>query len=143
MAISLRVDAAVRTFVPGRMGATLRARARKAMRAAGVGTADLSILLTSDAEIRVLNRDFRGIDRPTDVLSFSQREGALAPQAHLLGDIVISVETARRRGKRGLEGELLHLTIHGLLHLVGYDHATPAEARRMFALTRRIYDTCL
>ncbi len=91
---------------------------------------EVSILLTNDAGITDLNREYRGIDTPTDVLSFSQVEGedvSAAPgEPVLLGDVVISVETAQRQAmERGcaLEDEMEVLLAHGLLHLLGYDHA--------------------
>lgn len=107
------------------------------MRAAGEAGSEVVLSLVADAEIRALNRDFREVDAPTDVLSFSMREGEageLHPQ--LLGDIVVSVETARRQAAtagHSLDEELLILTIHGLAHLCGRDHPTDDEARRMFA----------
>ena len=120
-------------------------RVARMVRAAALsdGAAELeaSLRLTDDATIRELNRDYRRKDRPTDVLAFSQREGqggALHP--HLLGDIVISVETAARQARRGLERELLFLAAHGLCHLLGYDHGTDSEEvsmnARMAALLR-------
>lgn len=93
---------------------------------------EASLRLTGDAVIHELNRDYRHKDKPTDVLAFAQREGPggqLHPQ--LLGDIVISVETARRQAKRGLHAELLHLASHGLCHLLGYDHRDDDEERVM------------
>ena len=107
------------------------------MESAGEGDSTLSLSLVDDAEIHALNRDYRDVDRPTDVLSFAMREGeggALHPE--LLGDIVISIETAERQAieaGRTLDEELLQLAVHGLAHLVGYDHATLDEERRMFA----------
>jgi probable rRNA maturation factor len=95
---------------------------------------EVALRLTDDAEIHELNRDYRGKDRPTDVLAFAQREaesGRLHPE--LLGDIVISVPTARRQAKRGLPAELLHLASHGLCHLLGYDHRDDEEERVMNA----------
>lgn len=86
---------------------------------------ELSILLTDDEEIHRLNRTYRNRDRPTDVLSFSQREGEFPGPAVVLGDVVISIETAKRQAQeRGhsLEGEILELLAHGVLHLLGYDH---------------------
>ncbi len=113
-------------------------RVARMVRAAGLsdGAVELeaSLRLTDDATIRELNRDYRRKDRPTDVLAFSQREGqggALHP--HLLGDIVISVETAARQARRGLERELLFLAAHGLCHLLGYDHGTDDEEAVMNA----------
>lgn len=92
-------------------------------------------MLVSDAVMRRLNREWRGTDRTTDVLSFSQREGPGVAPPGLLGDVVISLDTARRQAAEraapiGLE--LDRLLIHGVLHLLGYDHErSPAEARRM------------
>ncbi|MCW5889917.1 MAG: rRNA maturation RNase YbeY [bacterium] len=109
--------------------------ARRLLRALALPDAELSIVLCSDAVIHGLNRDWRGRDRPTDVLSFAQGEGEGARPAGLLGDVVISVDTARRQAaERGatLGRETDRLLVHGLLHLLGYDHeGSPAEARRM------------
>lgn len=88
--------------------------------------AELSVLLTDDEQIHELNRDYRGKDKPTDVLSFSQLEADEEDQvATVLGDIVISVDTAKRQAKeRELRTgeEILRLLVHGLLHLLGYEH---------------------
>ena len=97
---------------------------------------EVSILLTDDAEIQVLNHQYRHIDKPTDVLAFAMREGVggdLNPQ--LLGDLVISVPTAQRQSiahGHSLDIELAILSVHGTLHLLGYDHQTPEEAEIMF-----------
>ena len=93
---------------------------------------EVSVLVTDDATIHELNRDYRGKDRPTDVLAFAQREGeggGLHPE--ILGDIVVSLETARRQAKQGLLAEILFLSAHGLCHLLGYDHQTDAEEAEM------------
>jgi probable rRNA maturation factor len=90
---------------------------------------ELSILLTGDEEIHRLNQSYRQRDRPTDVLSFSQREGDFPAPAAVLGDVVISIDTANRQAlERGhpLEAEILELLAHGLLHLLGYDHEISA-----------------
>jgi probable rRNA maturation factor len=93
---------------------------------------EVSLRLTDDITIRALNRDYRAKDKPTDVLAFAQREGPAAKlHPELLGDLVISVETARRQAKRGLPAELLHLASHGLCHLLGYDHRDDDEERVM------------
>ena len=96
--------------------------------------AELSVVVVSDRVMRGLNREWRGRDRTTDVLSFAQREGPGGAPDGLLGDVVISLETAARqaaeRGVRvGVEAE--RLLIHGLLHLLGYDHerSRPAALR--------------
>ena len=108
--------------------------------AANIPDAEISVTLVSDARIRALNRDYRGKDRPTDVLSFAQNEGEFAElNAELLGDVIISLETAdRQRGERSLLDEATHLLVHGVLHLLGWDHAEDAEAERMEAEERRI-----
>ncbi len=124
---------------------TLVADARAVLRAIGRPRAELSLLVVDDPAMRVLNRDFRGIDRTTDVLSFSQVEDedgpALPGVPEALGDVVISAPTARRnasRYKRTLEQELRRLLVHGVLHLLGHDHKRPTEARVMRAEERRV-----
>ena len=94
--------------------------------------AELSILITDDEEIRTLNRNYRSVDSPTDVLSFSQVEWdgpVIAPQ--LLGDVVISWETAQSQARdlgHTLAEEMKRLLVHGILHLLGYDHEKDEEA---------------
>jgi probable rRNA maturation factor len=116
---------------------------RLALRALGRSRCAATLVFTDDDEIRALNRDFRKHDRATDVLSFHLQELAgesdPAGAGVELGDIVISVETARRRarGKR-LVSELERLAVHGLCHLFGHDHKKKAEAETMFALERRL-----
>ena len=126
--------------------ALVRRWAERMLSALDLGAAELSIALTNDGEIHELNRVFRQRDRPTDVLAFAMREGALPgesprPGPEMLGDVVVSVETARRqavRRGRTLEAEVRVLLAHGLLHLVGYDHETKKEARAMGAKTREL-----
>jgi len=108
----------------------------------GCPEAEVGCLLVTDRRIRALNRRYRGEDFPTDVLAFPQGEGG-GPPGHpgLLGDVVISVETAARQAARAghsLEREAALLLIHGILHLLGHDHATAAERRRMWAIQRRL-----
>jgi probable rRNA maturation factor len=99
--------------------------------------AELSVLLCDDRTIHALNRDHRKKDKPTDVLAFALREGAQLPGAQgLLGDVVISIPTAKRQARthrHALWDEVTLLLAHGLLHLIGYDHRTDAEERRMNA----------
>lgn len=98
---------------------------------------ELSVVLCGDEVIHELNREWRGKDRPTDVLAFAMGEGeAGGISPGLLGDVVISVDTARRQAPehgRTILGEVTMLLAHGLLHLLGYDHRTPDEDRRMRA----------
>jgi probable rRNA maturation factor len=96
------------------------------LRNLGLHNAQLSVLFVGDRAMRTLNRRYRGIDRPTDVLSFSLREGEFASiQPDVLGDIVIGVPVAARQAAAAghpLAREIDLLLIHGLLHLLGYDH---------------------
>ena len=125
--------------------AELRRRAERMLEALGRADAELSILLCDDATIHALNRDYRGKDRPTDVLAFSMGEGEggeLHPE--LLGDVVISVDTARRQARarrRSIAAEVTFLLAHGLLHLLGFDHRTRDEERRMNARTDALLAT--
>jgi probable rRNA maturation factor len=103
---------------------------------------ELSIVLTDDEQIKDLNRVYRKKNKPTDVLAFAQREGHLGERAgRLLGDVVVSVPTARRQAEarsRDVLSEVQWLIAHGLLHLVGWDHDTPARDRRMRKETARL-----
>src|SRR4051794_26641256 len=137
----------VRGRAPGMLDAEARrqlaARVRTALRALGRARSSTCLVLTDDDEIRTLNRDYRRHDRATDVLSFHLQElaGEADPAGNgiPLGDIVISVETARRRAPRGrFLAELERLAVHGLCHLFGHDHKRKPEARVMFALERRL-----
>jgi len=100
---------------------------------------EVSLVLASDEYIHALNREYRGIDRSTDVLSFALNEGAEpevidGPEEVLLGDIIISIDTATRQAAEyghSLERELAYLTVHGILHLLGYDHMAEEEKREM------------
>jgi probable rRNA maturation factor len=119
--------------------------------AAALKKAELSILITTDKKIRVLNREWRQKDKATDVLSFPAKElgelkalGRIAKkrpiEPWILGDIVISLETAKRQAplyNNDLQGELERLVTHGLLHLLGYDHElSPKEEKRMQRMER-------
>lgn len=111
--------------------------------------AELAIMLTDDAGIRTLNQNWRGIDKPTNVLSFpalQPPEGADEPDdmPRMLGDIAIAYETTRREAddeEKTFANHLSHLAIHGFLHLVGYDHEKDDEAEEMEALEREILAT--
>ncbi|MBX3487332.1 MAG: rRNA maturation RNase YbeY [Candidatus Paracaedibacteraceae bacterium] len=103
---------------------------------------DVNIKLTNDAEIQILNREFRNKDKPTNVLSFpSMTEDDLdylPDDAHFhLGDIALAYETIQHEAndqEKTLQNHVLHLTVHGLLHLLGFDHETDAEADEMETL---------
>lgn len=94
---------------------------------------EVSIYLTGDENMRKLNRDYRGKDKPTDVLSFTF--GECVGDCVLLGEIVISVDTARRQAEEqghSLEDEIRRLLVHGFVHLMGYDHELGGEEERRF-----------
>jgi probable rRNA maturation factor len=113
--------------------------------AADVGETELAVMLTDDAGIRTLNNNWRGIDKPTNVLSFPalQPTGPRAPgdAPRMLGDIAIAYETTRKEAdeeEKPFDHHLSHLAIHGFLHLIGYDHDKDDEAAAMEALEREI-----
>ena len=111
--------------------------AAAAAQAPAVG--EVSVLLTDDDAIRVLNRTWRGIDKPTNVLSFPA-PAAKGPQP-LLGDIVIAYETLLRESaaeQTPFLHHLAHLSVHGFLHLLGYDHQDDSQAEAMEGLEREI-----
>jgi len=112
---------------------TLRAAARRQLASLRLDR-ELSLTLVSDRRMRTLNKEWRGNDRPTDVLSFPQHGASV-------GDVVISLDTARRQAREGgwsVAAELRRLLAHGLLHCLGHDHDDPRAARRMAAAERRL-----
>jgi probable rRNA maturation factor len=120
----------------------LEALADAVMDAEGLPPGELGVVVTDDETIRELNREYAGDDTPTDVLAFSLREGEefASPDGVLrLGEVIISYPTAQRQAAevdRPVEEEIDHLLVHGVLHLLGYDHAEPAEEERMRARER-------
>jgi rRNA maturation RNase YbeY len=140
------------------LSAKLRAQALALLKLCRLEEYELSLLLTDDRTMRKLNRRFRGQDHSTDVLAFPQIDSPLDLRAKgrartervlssgsvplLLGDVVISLDTARRQARElgvGLQSRLRALFIHGFLHLLGYDHESSAvEARRMFKREREL-----
>jgi len=118
---------------------TVRAAIAAAASALAAADGEVSILLTDDSAIARLNRDWRGIDKPTNVLSFpaAKSGGGTA----MLGDIVMAYETLRREcddEDRVFLHHLAHLTVHGFLHLIGYDHHTDTQADKMEGLESKI-----
>ena len=104
----------------------------------GVADAEFSITLTDDAHIHALNKKFRGIDRPTDVLSFAFRESnepeIVGADFEILGDVIISLERAKIQAAEfghSFLREVIFLEVHGLLHLLGYDHIDDDQRREM------------
>ncbi|HEY0918181.1 rRNA maturation RNase YbeY [Devosia sp.] len=117
----------------------VRAALRQA-KAKVAGVAELSIVLTDDAEQRGLNRDWRGIDKPTNVLSFPQIE-PFGPVTGILGDIILARETLEREAAAlgtSFRDHFTHLVVHGFLHILGYDHVEDADALVMEGLETQI-----
>ena len=123
-------------------GRQLVATAKRLLGAIGRDDASLSVALVNDAAIRTLNRAYRGKDKATDVLSFPLDDSPAVQEGEtLLGDVVISIETARRQAAdydAPLQRELYRLLIHGVLHLVGHDHHRADERRVMEREERRL-----
>jgi probable rRNA maturation factor len=120
----------------------LRRRLAAMLQALQLKDVELSILLTGDEQIRILNRDYRKKDRPTDVLAFALREGEFGGlNRGVLGDVIVSLPTAQRQADeqgKPLLDETTMLLAHGLLHLLGWDHETAAKDRKMRAETDRL-----
>jgi probable rRNA maturation factor len=152
--LSLIVRPQLRSRVDASLRATLRRQMQRAMRAAALSNVQVCLTLSDDSELHELNRAYAGEDHATDVLSFAQREQRL-PEAGApnvprprppgilepLGDIIVSVDTAQRQAAaqgHDLLYELLHLSVHGLCHLLGYDHATKEEEAVMFGYEARL-----
>jgi len=105
------------------------------------GQSELSVVFCDDARIQELNAQWRGKDKPTNVLSFPAFELEEDVQPPMLGDIVMAAETVLREAElenKPLENHICHLLVHGLLHLLGYDHESDEEAEEMEALERRV-----
>lgn len=146
LALDIATDGAAWTC----LGAVSPARAaRKAAAAIAASLAlparrcTATVLLSGDARVRALNRQWRGLDKPTNVLSFPSAAAPAARRgtAHHLGDIVLAEETIAREAAELLIGpgdHFTHLMLHGLLHLLGYDHETDAEAETMETLETRL-----
>jgi probable rRNA maturation factor len=124
---------------------TLRKKAEKILNVLGYPDSELSVSIVGDRTIRRLNREYLGKDKPTNVISFAMHEGPFADlNPHMLGDVVISADTAGLEAEAGnlsFESRLVFLLLHGILHLAGYDHerSGDAEARRMEEKEREIF----
>jgi probable rRNA maturation factor len=133
-------------------GRRLKRTVRSLLKAVGEDDSSISVSLVNDDEIRELNKAHRGKDKPTDVLSFPlihstlsehPKDGDPELDERLLGDIVISVDTARRQAEdydAALQDEVDRLLIHGVLHILGHDHEEAGERARMEAEERRLAD---
>jgi probable rRNA maturation factor len=137
MPVHLRIEGAGRGAE--HYGPLVRRYAKRMLRALTLEAAELSLLVCDDRVMRRINREHRAIDRPTDVLAFAMAEGMPMVSVHApLGDIVVAWPTAQRQAREhgwSAEREVCLLTAHGLLHLLGFDHATRKTERRMMART--------
>ena len=125
----------------------IRKAGQKILAELALPDAELSILLVNDAQIRELNRRYLQRDKPTNVLAFPMRKGEYATlHPHLLGDLVISVETAQRQSKRfGLNPMqmIILLMVHGILHLIGYEHEGAKKGAREMAIKQKeLFQKC-
>ena len=140
--VDVTIDIAVERDVPSNIADAIKKVTRLAWHKIDMGnfSAELSMLLTTDAQVSRLNKDYRNKDKPTNVLSFSAADNsACLPDGVpvLLGDVVLGFETIReeaaRHGKTFLD-HACHLSVHGVLHLAGFDHATDESAHEMQGL---------
>lgn len=110
----------------------------------GEGRAELSLLFVNDSHIKRLNQKYRNVDSKTDVLAFSMREGhGLPGDSPILGDVVISLETAKREARKrriSAQRELLLYLAHGILHLLGYKDETPADRKKMMSKQKELLE---
>jgi len=132
------------SYRPKTNAATLRQAAEATLQRQSVTAAALSILVTGDEAVRRLNAHYRDVDAPTDVLSFE--DGSPDPETGIpyLGDIAIAYPRAAAQAAQGghpVAWELCLLVVHGVLHLLGHDHATPADKARMWAAQREVLES--
>jgi probable rRNA maturation factor len=129
--------------VPG-AAAKVRRAARQAVAMAGVPVmpgAEIAVLLTDDARMRAVNQQWRAKDKPTNVLSFPGAPPERIAKALFLGDIILAFETTAAEAaaeEKPLDHHMMHLVVHGVLHLLGYDHMTSGDAERMESLESAI-----
>ena len=124
-----------------RAASIVRKAVAAAAQAASTPSAELAIVLTDDSAIRALNRQWRGLDKPTNVLSFPSQAPRRHNEPRHIGDIVIAYQTTAREAKsegKPLRDHLSHLAVHGFLHLLGYDHERERDAKAMERLEIRI-----
>ncbi len=142
VSIDIAVEAEGWKKIPGAENIAHRAAAA-AFHDAGITEGEVSLLLADDARIREMNKRFRGKDQPTNVLSFSSFEKS-SDGARFFGDIAIAFETVTREAAdegKSVEAHLSHLTVHGVLHLLGLDHESERDAESMESLETKILAT--
>jgi rRNA maturation RNase YbeY len=147
MSVYLRIEGA--GAGPEALGPLVRRYAKRMLRALELEHCDLSLVVCDDRVMRRINRDYRQVDRPTDVLAFAMREGMSMPtleEGEPLGDIVLAWPTIARQARAhrwSPEHETCLLLAHGLLHLLGFDHADRTSERRMMARTHLLMTAAL
>jgi probable rRNA maturation factor len=128
--------------IPGLRSLKIKQKARKVLRELDLHDVELSVLLTDDATISNLNRRYLRKSGPTNVLAFPMGEQSLSKEPTMLGDVVISLDTALKESilsSESLEQTISRLLVHGILHLLGYDHEkSRAESRRMKREEKRL-----
>lgn len=141
--LSRRLDLSVQ-YACNREGLPSRADFRRWLRAAEPGAARITVRIVDEDEGRELNRDYRGKDYPTNVLTFAYGEGEDMPLPEglpLMGDLVLCRQVVEREAAeqgKSLDAHYAHLSVHGMLHLQGFDHLEDEEAEEMEALERKI-----
>ncbi len=145
MKLFLSLPEKEKTFTPAWVRQLAQLTLTKVKGKAFANLCELSVLFTGDAQVKKLNRQYRGKDQTTDVLSFSLLEGKKlktgGAEKRVLGDVVISLPQAKRQARKAgktMESEVAMLLVHGILHLLGYDHGSKPEEKRMFGLQDRI-----
>ena len=131
--------------VPDGLEDAVKIAAEKVAELYGLQNAEVSVTLTDDAHIHELNKTYRGVDRPTDVLSFALTESEVGggPETEILGDLVLSVERVAAQAEEyghSLRREAAFLTVHGMLHLLGYDHIEDEDREEMEREQRAVMD---
>ena len=152
MSYEIYVSREVKNLGHRESAALIKQAAARALRAEGVESAIISVMLTDEEGIRRVNREFRGVDAATDVLSFPLNElqpGAFDPEdcetdpetgAPMLGDMLISVPRCEAQGEEfghGYAREIQYLTVHSVLHLLGYDHLDEGEMKRQMRVREK------
>ena len=144
-AAAIRVDVTDRQKVLRGSARSVERLVRRALAAEGVKEAEIGVVLVDDRRIAAIHRRWLGVPGPTDVITFDLSTGPARPAPFLAGDIVVSVETARRVARQvgwTPRQELLYYVVHGLLHLTGHDDLTPAARRGMRARERAVLEVC-
>ena len=137
-------DSSVSDLLPPGVRTQLRTQIERMAHAAALTAKssgwELSIRMTDNDTIQAFNRAYRNIDRPTDVLAFPQQEGIGADlHPHVLGDVIVSVQTAAQQAKSSITQEILFLVAHGLCHLLGYDHQDDEQEATMNARVTALF----